>query len=335
MAGGSPSASSADGCDEARLGPRRHWQDGFVTSNALPSRDPDTRPKTDAQEGLSVVIPVRNGAATLGEQLMALRNADRPSHDFEVIVADNGSDDGTIDIVRLLEDQLPLRLVDASDRPGSNHARNCGVCAANFGRILLCDADDRVDSRWLMEMTEAFDAGHELVAGPIDYAQLNPPHVRAWRGAERAVVSRMLDFLPAGHGANMGFTRKLFDQLGGFDEDFGFGGEDVELFWRAQLAGAQLHFAPQAVVHYRLRQTLRGLFNQSIAYGAGEARLYSKFADHGVRRRPASAIAKELWWLVSRLPFAGRIERRGAWLRHLGQQLGRLRGALECRVWWW
>lgn len=285
--------------------------------------------------GLSVVIPVRNGAATLGEQLTALRHAHRPSGGFEVIVADNGSNDGTIDIVKFLGDQLPLRLVDASDRPGSNHARNCGIQAAEFGRILLCDADDQVDERWLAEMTEAFDAGHELIAGPIDYVQLNPPHVRAWRGAQQASVATMLDFLPAGHGSNMGFTRQLFDRLGGFDEDFGFGGEDVELFWRAQLAGTQLHYVPEAVVHYRLRPTLKGLFRQSIAYGAGEARLYRKFAEYGARRRPPSAIAKEVWWLLSRLPFTGRIERRGAWLRHLGQQLGRLRGSFECKVLWW
>ena len=315
--------------------PRRDWQDGFVTSNAHPLRDPDVRPKTDAQVGLSVVIPVRNGAATLGEQLSALRNAHRPSSGFEVIVADNGSNDGTIDVVRFFGDQLPLRFVDASDRPGSNHARNCGIRAAEFGRILLCDADDRVDERWLAEMTEAFNAGHELIAGPIDYVQLNPPHIRAWRGAQQASVAMMLDFLPAGHGSNMGFTRQLFDRLGGFDEDFGFGGEDVELFWRAQLAGTQLHYVPEAVVHYRLRPTLKGLFRQSIAYGAGEARLYRKFAEYGARRRPPSAIAKEVWWLFSRLPFAGRIERRGAWLRHLGQQLGRLRGSFECKVLWW
>ena len=73
-------------------------------------------------------------------------------------------------------------------------------------------------------MEAAFVAGHELVAGPIDYVRLNSRDVRAWRGADRASTAVVLGFLRAGHGANMGFTRSLFERIDGFDEDFQLGG---------------------------------------------------------------------------------------------------------------
>lgn len=283
---------------------------------------------------ISVVIPVRNGAKTLGEQLDALANLEDPG-EFEVLVADNGSTDDTAAVAASYQGRLPLRVVDASAAPGSNYARNCGIGVAAFDRILLCDSDDRVDPGWIVAMRRAFDAGHELVVGPIDYVLLNPPEVRAWRGAQRAFAEVALGFLPTGHGANMGFTRSVYERLGGFDDEFEFGGPDIEFCWRAQLAGVKLQPVPEAVVHYRLRPSLSTLFRQSKAYGAAQAHLFRKFASHGMRRRPVTAPFRELWWLVTRFPFAWPLGRRGAWLRRLATQLGRFEGAVRYRVLWW
>ena len=285
--------------------------------------------------GLSIVIPVRNAAATLGEQLEALSTADPPANGFEVVIADNGSSDGTAGIADAFLDRLAIRVVDAGARPGSNFARNCGVNEARNERILLCDGDDQVDATWLTTMEAAFVAGHELVAGPIDYVRLNSPDIRAWRGADGASTAVVLGFLRAGHGANMGFTRSLFERIDGFDEDFEFGGEDIEFCWRAQLAGATLHTQESAVVHYRLRPSLRALFRQSRAYGAAEPQLYRKFANQGLGRRPAMAPVRELCWLATRMPFTLPKRRRGAWLRRLGQQLGRAEGSRRYGVRWW
>lgn len=284
--------------------------------------------------GISVVIPVLNSAKTLGEQLEALASMHSPG-EFEVLVADNGSVDGTSALASSYADRLPVTVVDASSAPGSNYARNRGIKASSFDRILLCDGDDRVDVGWMVAMREAFDAGHELVVGPIDYVLLNPPEVRAWRGAQRAFAEVVLGFLPSGHGANMGFTRSVYKRLGGFDDEFEFGGPDIEFCWRAQLAGVTLRPVPDAVVHYRLRPSLRTLSRQSRAYGAAEAHLYRKFAAHGMRRRSLAAPFGEVWWLVTRLPFAWPLGRRGAWLRKMASQVGRFEGSFRYRVLWW
>ena len=295
----------------------------------------DKTPQGAPNPGLSVVIPAKDAAATLGDQLSALAASTLPAGPFEVIVADNGSSDNTVDIARGYASRLPVVVVDATKAPGANFARRVGVEHARYDRLLVCDSDDRVASDWVLEMSRAFDEGHQLVAGPIDYLELNAPHVRAWRGADSNSPAPLLAFLPAGHGANLGFTRSVYDTVGGFDADYLFGGDDVEFCWRAQLAGFPLHVVPEAVVHYRLRPSLRALYRQFKAYGASEAHLYRDFARRGLRRRPVNSPVSEVVWLVTRLPFAWPIERRGTWIRRLATLKGRWQGAFDYRVLWW
>ncbi len=88
------------------------------------------------------------------------------------------------------------------------------------------------------------------------------------------------------------------------------------------------------MVHYRLRDTLGGHWKQSISYGKSEALLYQRFAAFGMQRRPASAVMGDLWWLCTRLPFALPVSRRGAWLKRLGIQYGRVVGSIRGRVLW-
>ncbi len=282
-----------------------------------------------------MVIPVRNGAATLAAQLDALARADRPACSFEVVIADNGSTDATVEVALSFADRLPIRVVEADRGPGINIARNEGVRAASGDWILLCDADDEADEAWLVGMECCFETGETLVLGSIDYRRLNPPEVRAWRGADVAGAYLSLDFLIAGHGANLGFTRALYEATGGFDESFAGGGDDTDFCWRAQLAGFSPNTHPDIVVHYRLRPSLGALWRQSVNYGASEPLLYRKFAAEGLRRRPPTALVSEIWWLLTRLPFAGPIPRRGAWIRRCGTQWGRFVGAAKSRTLWW
>ena len=284
---------------------------------------------------LSVIIPVRNGAATIGQQLSALADADPPRVMFEVIVADNGSSDETASIAASFARRMRVRVVDASRRTGANAARNVGVANAEGEWLLFCDADDEVDRAWLTQMEVAFENGHSLVGGPIDYRELNSPLARSWRGNDEETVMTMFGFLPAAHFANMGMTRATFDRLDGLDESFTHGGDDVELCWRAQLAGIELHEVPGAIVNYRLRPSLREHCRQFVHYGTSEVILYRRFKDAGMARRPLAAAGTDLWWLFTRLPFAWPIERRGAWLKRLAIEWGRIKGALRYRTWWW
>jgi len=284
---------------------------------------------------LSIVIPDRNGGDLLALQLDALHQAIGARTGIEVVVSDNGSTDDTAALARSYDDRLDIRVIDASLAAGINVARNAGVRAAASSRLLLCDADDEVDSAWIEAMMAGFDDGAELLAGPIDYRRLNDERLRQWRGADGATVHESLGFLPAGHGSNMGFTRALFDAIGGFDESFRYGAEDTEFFWRAQLAGFTLSEVPDAVVHYRLRAGLRSLWHQWFHYAAAEAQLAVKFGSRGLRRRNTTAPLADLWWIISRAVLSVDPGRRGAWVRRVASFCGRIRGSLQRRVLWW
>ena len=98
---------------------------------------------------LSVVIPARNEAATIVEQLDALA-AQEWSGSWEVVVVDNGSTDATPDVVTAYGAREPrVRLVQALERAGLNYARNVGIEATHGRAFALCDADDLVAPGWV------------------------------------------------------------------------------------------------------------------------------------------------------------------------------------------
>jgi glycosyltransferase involved in cell wall biosynthesis len=123
---------------------------------------------------LSVIMPCLNGAATIAIQLEALA-AQQWSEPWEVIIADNGSTDATFQIIEQYHDRLPgLRVVNASDKPGSAHARNVGVRAASADRLAFCDVDDMVEPGWVAAMGNAL-AEHDFVASIVALDKLNDP----------------------------------------------------------------------------------------------------------------------------------------------------------------
>jgi hypothetical protein len=238
-------------------------------------------PGTAAVPELSVVIPAYDAVETLDTQLEALL-AQRPAWPWEVVVADNGSTDGTADLVReWAATRMPeLRLVDASARRGPSAARNLGVAAARAPRIAFCDADDRVGDGWVATVRRALDV-HEFVAGPFEGSLLNGGAGSAVSWTAQATALTVKPFLPqfvtAGSG-NMGVLRSVFEEVGGFDEGARTA-EDDDFCLRVQLSGHQLVFVPELVLHVRRRDGFWDVCRQAYAYGAGEKRLLHRYAE--------------------------------------------------------
>lgn len=280
----------------------------------------------------SVVIPVHDAADTLDECLSALaeQEFERP---WEVVIADNGSQDASAEIAQSYRDRLPdLRVVDASGRRGVNHARNIGAGASRGEWIALTDADDVVAPGWLAALADS-TAHADLITGSFDEASLNDARSRAWR-PPRGTPEQMrpLDFLPFAVGSNCALRRELFEKLGGWDESYAAGGDDVEFSWRAQLAGHRLYYQPAALVRTRYRTRLRDLARQSYGRGYAEARLYRDFRHHGAQREAYASALRGWLGVVLRLPWLLHPIRRGAWLRLAAARVGRLHGSLACRV---
>ncbi len=282
---------------------------------------------------VSVVIPTYNATATLGAQLDALDGQDYQGP-VEVVVSDNGSTDGLPQALAGRTSTLPVRRVDASDRRGVSHARNVGVREASGDLILICDADDVVAPGWVSAMVAAA-ADADLVGGPLDPSVINDGSDVAWRfphPPDRLPVK--LRFLPYAHGCNVGVWRDVVDAIGGWDETYGPGGEDVDFAWRLQLAGGRLVNVPAAVVHYRHRTGVRGLARQMAGYAEADVLLYRRFRADGARRRSTTAALRDVWWLASRSVLTGRPDVRGLWMNRAGQLWGRVRGSWRYRVYY-
>lgn len=232
---------------------------------------------------LSVVIACRNAEATLGVQLEALAREPRHS-EWDLILCDNGSTDGTVALAESYRAALPnLRIVHAAERPGPAYARNAGVAQTEARWLAFVDADDEIAPGWIEAMFAALDA-HAFVAGRFEATKLNSPAVLRSRplqqrhGLQDSGIGPRLPHAGAG---NMGIHRSVFQAVGGFDAGLGCL-EDTDFCWRVQLAGVPLVFRPDAVVHVRLRSTMRRMWRQGHDYGAATAELEHRYA--GVTR---------------------------------------------------
>ena len=276
---------------------------------------------------VSVVIPIRNGAATIGGQLDALAGQDFEGT-WEVVLADNGSTDDLAGVVAQYVDRIPgLRIVDAAGRVGVPHARNCGVRDARAGLIVLCDADDEVDPGWLRAMVRAL-ATCEHVGGRIDEVVLNDGAVSGWTRPFRSDGLQVaLELLPYATGASCGIRRDVLDAVGGWDESYARAANDVELSFRVQLAGYRLCFIPDAVVHYRRRSTLGGHARKCFWIGRAYAQLMRDFGPHGARDRDWDRRSRDWARLVALAPLAVvSSRRRGQWVGLAATEVGRAWG---------
>jgi len=282
---------------------------------------------------VSVVMPARDSAATIDEQLGALAAQDYDGP-WEVVVADNGSRDATVAVARAWTGRLPgLQVVDASARPGASFARNAGVAAATGDFLAFCDADDIVTPGWLSALVAAA-RDHDMVGGALDLATLNDDDSRAWTGWECPDdrLAPCQGFLLTVYGGTCGIWRSALEQVDGWDVDYR-NHNDRELSWRVQSASLRLGFAPGAVVHYRMRSSLRVLLRKSYDDGQAAARLYAAYRAAGVPRSDTRRALRAWAGFVIHAPeLAASRARRGVYLRRLGEHAGRAVGSMRHRV---
>lgn len=281
---------------------------------------------------LSVILPCRNAGATIERQLDALARQHHPP--FELVAVDNGSTDGTAGLLERYRSRIPsLRVIRAVARHNPAHARNRGIADARGDTFAFCDADDEVDPAWCGAMAQAL-ARHDVVASRVDDRRLNTGWVGSiWDSSryETPGFVVFLGFLPAASGCGFGLRRRAWEAVGPFDESFDRL-EDIDYSWRAQLAGFRIHYAGDAVVHYRYRGSLGATWRQCFLDGRYETRLYERYRSRGMPWRPLRRAAREWAGLVRSLPALRRHEGRAYWLKSAGFATGRLDGSIRHRV---
>lgn len=223
---------------------------------------------------VSVIVCACNGAATLRWCLEGFDRLDYP--DFEVIVVDDGSSDGTAAIAA----ECGYPAISTPNR-GLSSARNTGLEAASGEIVAYIDCDASPDRDWLRYLAASFRAtDHAGIGGP----NLPPPDgwiANCVANAPGGPVHVLLSDREAEHipGCNMAFRRQRLLEIDGFDHRFRAAGDDVDICWRLQEQGETLGFSAGAVVWHRARDSVRAYWRQQIGYGKAEALLERKWPE--------------------------------------------------------
>jgi GT2 family glycosyltransferase len=285
--------------------------------------------RVDDELVISVIIPC-HGEAPLREQLRSLESQDYGGR-WEVLVADNGMAPATRAVVASFADDPRLRVVDTTARPGKSYAVNHAVSQAVGTHLVFLDADDVVDAGYVRHLAAAL-AEHDFVGARMDSRALNPEWIRDRRAPlQEDGLEVLLGHRPVVVGAAMAMSRAAYEAVGGFDESLRTQ-VDLDLSWRLQRAGHTPVFVPDAVVRYRYRQDVAGVFRQERSYGRGEVALFVKHRDDGVPPRSPRRMARS--WLDVALSLAGVFTRAGRarLATTAGAAAGRLEGSVRHRV---
>jgi glycosyltransferase involved in cell wall biosynthesis len=192
---------------------------------------------------ISVVVPARDAAGTLPRTLECLA-AQSHSVSVEVILADDGSRDETVQLAR--EAPLDVRVV-RQERKGPAEARNMGVAAARAPALAFLDADCFPQPGWLAAGLRALGEA-DLVQGRV----LPDPATPVGPFDRTLVVGAEVGLWET---ANLFVTRDCFDRVGGFEDwlEVELGktmAEDVWFGWRARRAGARTSFCADALAFH-------------------------------------------------------------------------------------
>lgn len=186
----------------------------------------------------------------------------------EVIVVDGGSTDGTPDLLR----RAGGTAVTVIEEPGANIARgrNVAIAAAAHDVIAVTDADCVLDAHWLERLLQPIEAGADVSMG------FYLPIADGFLQECMAAVNLPLDasdvdpasFMPSAR--SLAFRRGSIEAAGGYPEWIAIG-EDMWVNHRWRELGLDMRFAPDAVVRWRLRPTLRKTWMQYFGYARGDA----------------------------------------------------------------
>jgi len=207
----------------------------------------------------SVVIPAYNADGRIIPLLEALKHQNIPRDDYEIIVVDDGSNDGTAEAVKAFSD---VKLIQQQNR-GPAAARNLGARSASGDVILFTDSDCIPTSNWISQMVAPF-SNPQVVGVKGVYQTEQSSLIARFIQAEyqdkyrKMAKQKSIDFIDTYSAA---YRREMFLKYQGFDENFPVpSAEDVEFSFRLAEAGHLMVFNSKAVVNHVFEDTWWGYF---------------------------------------------------------------------------
>jgi len=214
---------------------------------------------TDEQPTVAVVIVNWNGRSWLETCLPTLQR--QTYNNFDILIVDNGSTDGSI--AWLSENYPDVIIIPLEENLGFAAANNIGIQAKDSPLIALLNNDTLVDEGWLAALVTAVSSPntgmvascivrwHEpdlLDSAGIQVDRSGIAWNRGWEQPVSIAAEPCSVFGPSAAAAL--YRRDMLDEIGLFDEDYFAYYEDVDLAWRAQRAGWDCQYAPDAKVRH-------------------------------------------------------------------------------------
>ena len=207
---------------------------------------------------VTIIIPNYNGLKFMDPCFRALDS--QRSDEHQILVVDNGSTDGSVEWLK--ERQIPTVFLDTNT--GFSGAVNAGIRAADTPYVILLNNDTEPDSLYVEEMLRAIEASPDIFSVSSKMIQLYDREkmddagdmytVMGWafqRGVGRPVdaYNRPASVFSACAGAAI-YRRAVFDEIGLFDEMHFAYLEDIDVGYRARIAGYKNIYCPTAIVYH-------------------------------------------------------------------------------------
>lgn len=207
----------------------------------------------------SIIICVKNGGAHLKKQLDAVANQ-ITEYSHEIVIVNNGSTDNTDQVLKDWERSshvsVPVKIFSQPDLKGIPAVRNFAVQQAMGEVIAFCDADDEVSEGWLQSFVERIKGRMVLAGGRIESYDSKGNYVPSL--FPRGLIGT--SYLPHVGNCNCAINRKLFFEIGGYDESLPrYGFEDVDFSWRVQEAGYPIEYIDDALIRFRMSDSKTSL----------------------------------------------------------------------------
>ncbi len=185
---------------------------------------------------ISIVIPLYNKAQSIEHTIRCIQA--QTYKDFEIVVVDGWSTDGSLEIIqRLAKEDKRIRVLMQQDRHGVTPARNESIAAASSERIAFIDADDYWEPTYLATLVRLMDDYPEAGLWGLNHGTLvgttKRPDASLYPGLRGIIANPWILGSPYWTGA-VGISKAAFEQVGGFDNRIIYG-EDIDLWYRLML----------------------------------------------------------------------------------------------------
>jgi len=230
---------------------------------------------------ISLIIVNYNGRDLITNCLKGLE--DQSFKNFEIIIIDNGSIDGSLNEIKKYLDRSSIapfiKLISLNENAGFAGGNLEGLKHACGEYIALLNNDAEPDGRWLEELVKAMDNdpkvgicasklivyGTDLIDSAGDAFSTSLKGFKRGEGEGIFLYNKMENIFGACAGAAL-YRRKMIEEIGFFDEEFFLIHEDTDLNFRAQLHGWKVLYVPTALVYHKVRSSIGHMSDMAVYY---------------------------------------------------------------------